>query len=107
MRASAVITVATGLLSTSQAIQLVERNATPNIPRLDIQRKYVADPVAHDIRRRASSKTVQESLDNEVYSTISMVLTDWLIHAVDSLLCKRQPGNACPEASIAYRYRKQ
>lgn len=107
MRGSTVITVATGLLSTSRAIQLVERDTAPNIPRLDIQRKYVADPVAHDVRRRASSKTVQETLDNEVCSTLFVILTDWLIHAVDSLLCERQLGYACPEASTAYRYREQ
>ncbi|KAA6407168.1 MAG: acid protease [Lasallia pustulata] len=66
MRGSTVLTVATGLLSTAQAIHLVERDATPDLPRLDIHRKHVADPVAHDLQRRASSKTVQETLDNEL-----------------------------------------
>ena len=66
MRGVTVLAIATGLLSTSQAIHLVKRESSSNVPRINIQRKYVADPVAHDLRRRGSSKTVQETLENEV-----------------------------------------
>ena len=107
MRGSTVLTVAAGLLATAQAIHLVERDATPNLPRLDIQRKYVADPVAHDLQRRASSKTVQETLDNEVKSTFLTILIPWLTHAVDPLFCKRLLGYAGAKAPTAYRYRQQ
>ncbi|OCL12699.1 candidapepsin-4 precursor [Glonium stellatum] len=57
------LTLVTGLLSVAEAINLVQRNAAPAVLSLDIQRRYVEDPVARDrLRRRAG--TVLETLDN-------------------------------------------
>jgi len=57
------VTLVAGLLSVTEAINLVQRDAAPAVIGLDIQRRYVENPVARDrLRRRAG--TVLETLDN-------------------------------------------
>lgn len=57
------ITLVAGLLSVTEAINLVQRDAAPAVIGLDIQRRHVENPVARDrLRRRAG--TVLETLDN-------------------------------------------
>lgn len=50
------------LLSSAAALKLLPRE-TPRVVGLDIQRRHVPDPVAHDQLRRRQS-TVQQTLDN-------------------------------------------
>jgi len=57
------VTLVAGLLSVTEAISLVQRDAAPAVIGLDIQRRHVENPVARDrLRRRAG--TVLETLDN-------------------------------------------
>ena len=59
--------LAAGLLaSTSSAIQLFERDASPAVVRLGTHRKAVQDPVKRDALRRR--QTVTATLDNGVSS---------------------------------------
>ncbi len=76
MRALSICAVTAGLLSaTSEAIQLVQRDVAPAVLGLAIQRKAVLDPFARDgIRRRQNTKTVTETLDNEVGSQIMGIM---------------------------------
>ncbi len=68
MKGLSIITLTAGLLSaTSEAIQLVQREAAPAVLGLAIERNAVSDPFARDgLRRRQNTKTVMETLDNEV-----------------------------------------
>lgn len=69
-RVSLLAAVAGVLISGTGAIRLVERDV-PAVVGLDIQRRFVSDPVGRDLQRRQSSKTVTEVLDNEVGSIVS------------------------------------
>ena len=65
MKGTSLIVLATGLLlSSTQALQLVRRDAHPAVIGLDIQRRNVGHPVKRDLQRRAG--TVNEILANEV-----------------------------------------
>ena len=67
MRGAAAVAVAAGILvAGSEALQLVKRDASPAVIGLGIQRKSVASHTARDRLRRRQSKTVSETLDNEV-----------------------------------------
>ena len=70
MKVFSIFGVTAGLLSaTSEAIKLVQRDAAPAVLSLAIERKALVDPLARDgIRRRQNTKTVTETLDNEVSS---------------------------------------
>lgn len=62
--------IASCLFAEATAIRLIER-ATPAVVRLDIQRRYVADPLARDrLRRRQTDNTVTLIIDNEVRMTV-------------------------------------
>ncbi|EKG19258.1 Peptidase A1 [Macrophomina phaseolina MS6] len=68
MKCTAALTLATGLISLTEAIQLAKRtNAAPRVVGVDIQRREVANPVARDQarRRRRKRDTIQATLDNE------------------------------------------
>jgi hypothetical protein len=65
MKGTSLIVLAAGLLlSSTQALQLVKRDALPAVIGLDIQRRNVGPPVKRDLQRRAG--TVSEILANEV-----------------------------------------
>lgn len=68
MRGISLFAATAGLLTAgSQAIRLAERNTVPAVVGLDIERRDVFDPLARDgLRRRQNTKTVTETLDNEV-----------------------------------------
>jgi RNase P protein component len=51
--------------SSAGALELSKRDV-PAVVGLDIQRKYVSNPVTRDRIRRKRDKTVSETLDNEV-----------------------------------------
>jgi len=65
MKGTSLIVLTAGLLlSSTQALQLVRRDAHPAVIGLDIQRRNVGHPVKRDLQRRAG--TVSEILANEV-----------------------------------------
>ncbi|KAK7711674.1 hypothetical protein SLS57_007967 [Botryosphaeria dothidea] len=67
MRCTAALTLATGLISLTEAIQLAKRtNSAPRVVGAEIQRREVTDPVTRDqARRRKKRDSVQATLDNE------------------------------------------
>ncbi|KAI9826242.1 MAG: hypothetical protein M1819_007409 [Sarea resinae] len=67
MKGISTLAVAAGLfVAGSGAIQLVQRDGPPAVVGFDIQRRKVSSPLARDrIRRRATSTTVSQTLDNE------------------------------------------
>ena len=67
MRSSFFTALAAGLLaSSSTAIHLFQRDASPAVVRLGTHRNAVQDPVKRDVLRRR--QTVTETLDNGVSS---------------------------------------
>ena len=66
MKGVSTLALAAGILITgSNAIQLVKKDAAPAVVGLSIGRRSVVDPVKRDqLRRRQNSKTVSETLDN-------------------------------------------
>ncbi len=68
MKAISVFSLTAGLLmSTAAAIQLVQRDASPAVLGLDIERKGAVNPLIRDrLRRRQNTQTVTQTLDNEV-----------------------------------------
>ncbi|KAI9697701.1 MAG: hypothetical protein M1820_007688 [Bogoriella megaspora] len=77
MRTSTGVTLSAALLSCVEAINLVKRD-NPSVVRLTTQRRHVPDPIARDrhrLRRRQSSNTVSQNLDNEetlYFANVSM-----------------------------------
>jgi len=99
------------LVSSAAALTLAPRD-NPKVVGLDIQRRHVADPIAHDqLRRRAG--TVQQTLDNleTLYFANATLGTpeqsfrlhidtgssDLWVNAVNSRLCSEQ-GNQCGDS---------
>lgn len=106
------VTLVAGLLSVTEAISLVQRDAAPAVIGLDIQRRHVENPVARDrLRRRAG--TVLETLDNletlyfanaslgtpaqKLRLHIDTGSSDLWANAKSSDLCQEQ-GNQCAES---------
>ena len=72
MKGITIAALAAGVLATgSNAIHLIKKDAAPAVVGLSIERRVVADPVKRDrLRRRQTSKTVLQTLDNfEVISS--------------------------------------
>ncbi|OCK95553.1 candidapepsin-4 precursor [Cenococcum geophilum 1.58] len=106
------VTLVAGLLSVTEAINLVQRDAAPAVVGLDIQRTHVENPVARDrLRRRAG--TVLQTLDNletlyfanaslgtpaqKLRLHIDTGSSDLWANAKSSDLCQEQ-GNPCAES---------
>jgi len=68
MKGATVLVATAGLLVVnSEATRLVQRDRAPAVVGFGIQRKAVSNPVKRDqLRQRRSTKTVLETLDNEV-----------------------------------------
>ena len=68
MKSFSLLAVLAGLTLSTQAIQLVKRDAVPRVLGMEIERREVQNPVKRDQarRRKRQSKTVSETLDNEV-----------------------------------------
>ncbi|KAF1844883.1 acid protease [Cucurbitaria berberidis CBS 394.84] len=100
--------LAAQLVSSAVAIQLAPRGEYPRVVGLDIQRRHVVNPVAHDRLRRR--KTVQQTLDNldtlyfanaslgtppqKFRTHIDTGSSDLWVNAATSQLCQ-QGGNQC------------
>ena len=67
MKTSTTVALLLGLVATaSSALQLVPRgDGPPTVVGININRKYVANPVKRDRLRRRQTQTVSETLDNE------------------------------------------
>jgi hypothetical protein len=106
MKGTSLIVLAAGLLlSSTQALQLVRRDAHPAVIGLDIQRRNVGHPVKRDLQRRAG--TVSEILANEV--SFSPPHLQWAdsIFAGNVVLRQRQHWNSAAELPVANRHRQQ
>ncbi|KKY25437.1 putative candidapepsin-4 precursor [Diplodia seriata] len=66
MRCTAALTLATGLISLTDGLQLAKRtNSAPRVIGAEIQRRHVSNPVERDQqRRRRKRDTLQATLDN-------------------------------------------
>jgi hypothetical protein len=69
MRTASILGLAASVVSLGvESIRLAEREQ-PAVVQLGIERRRVENPVERDrLRRRQSSQTIQQILDNEVYA---------------------------------------
>ncbi|KAF2280339.1 candidapepsin-4 precursor [Westerdykella ornata] len=124
MHCSTFLLAAASVLQLSSALRLVSRE-NPRVFGLDIQRRHIENPAAHD-RLRRRQKTVQQTLDNleTLYFAngtlgtppqrfrlhIDTGSSDLWVNAANSTLCQEQ-GDQCsdsgtydPNASSTYEY---
>lgn len=66
MKAVTLLCLAVSLATSSAGALELSKRDVPAVVGLDIQRKYVSNPVTRDRIRRKRDKTVSETLDNEV-----------------------------------------